>query len=194
MLSRDVCSPMRLHINEKARKVIFKDSGDGWKYLSANSRIGLVSKLVVVSPVVLAKKHEQTQTDIQWIWLDQLLLTFARGRCLGASLVCIAVCALADDSPISDKTDPAAEGVCSIGILMCVLFVSVFIPVEEFWEGFATAKHCPCVGLLGCFMQLLWLEEHGRCQLIFYNPSHLGLVDEVRGDWLFPPFTGEKCG
>ena len=32
----------------------------------------------------------------------------------------IAVYAIADDSPISDETGPVAEGVCSIGILMCV--------------------------------------------------------------------------
>ena len=51
---------------------------------------------------------------------------FAHGTCLGASLVCIAV---ADDSPISNETGPAAEGVCSIGILMCVLCVNIFIAV-----------------------------------------------------------------
>ena len=38
-----------------------------------------------------------------------MLLTFARGTCLGASLVCIAVDAIADDSP-SDETGPVAEG------------------------------------------------------------------------------------
>ena len=32
----------------------------------------------------------------------------ARGTCLGASLVCIAVCDVADDSPISDETGLAA--------------------------------------------------------------------------------------
>ena len=61
-----------------------------------------------------------------------LLLTFARGTCLGASLECIAV---ADDSPISDETGPVAEGMCIIGILMCVLCVNVFIVIEELWEG-----------------------------------------------------------
>ena len=60
--------------------------------------------------------------------------------CLGASLVCIAVCAVTDDSPKWDETGPVAEGVCSIGILMCVLFVNVFIVVEELWEGFETAQ------------------------------------------------------
>ena len=64
-------------------------------------------------------------------------------------MVCIAVCAIADDSPTSDETSPAVEGVCSIGILMCVLCVNIFIVGEELWEGFETAKHLPCVGLLG---------------------------------------------
>ena len=54
-------------------------------------------------------------------------------------MVCITVCAIADDSLISDETGPVAEGVCSIGILMCVLCVNVFIVVEELWEGFETA-------------------------------------------------------
>ena len=54
-------------------------------------------------------------------------------------MVCIAVYTVADDSPISDETGPAAEGVCRIGILLCVLFVNVFIAVEELWEGFETA-------------------------------------------------------
>ena len=64
-------------------------------------------------------------------------------------MVCIAVCATADDSPISDETGPVAEGVCSIVILMCVLCVNVFIAVQELWEGFETGKRLPCVGLLG---------------------------------------------
>ena len=64
---------------------------------------------------------------------------FARGTYLGASLVGIAVYAIADDLPISDETSPVAEGVYSIGILMCVLCVKVFIVVEELWEGFETA-------------------------------------------------------
>ena len=50
----------------------------------------------------------------------RLLLTFAHGTCLGASLVCIAVCAVAEDSPISNETGSAADGVCNIGILLCV--------------------------------------------------------------------------
>ena len=62
-------------------------------------------------------------------------------------MVCIAVCIIADELQI--ETSPAAEGVCSIGILMCVLFVNVFIAVEELWEGFDAAEHLPCVGLLG---------------------------------------------
>ena len=33
----------------------------------------------------------------------------------------------------SDYTGPAAEGVYSIGIFMCVLFVNVVIAVEELW-------------------------------------------------------------
>ena len=78
-----------------------------------------------------------------------LLLMFARGTCLGASLVSIAVCAITDDSPISDETGLEAEAVCSIGIVMCVLCVNIFIAVEELWEGFETAKCLHCVGLLG---------------------------------------------
>ena len=59
-----------------------------------------------------------------------------------------------------DDTGPAAEGVCSIGILMCVLLVNVITAVEGLWEGFETAKGLPCVGFLDCFMQLLQLKEH----------------------------------
>ena len=81
-------------------------------------------------------------------------------------MACFAVCAVADVSSISDETGPAAKGVCSIGILMCVLFVNVFIVVQELWEGFETAKCLPCVGLLGCFVQLLRLEKYERCQFI----------------------------
>ena len=44
------------------------------------------------------------------LFIYGLLLTFAHGTCLRASLVCIAVCAVADDSPKSDATGPAAEG------------------------------------------------------------------------------------
>ena len=77
-------------------------------------------------------------------------------------MVSIAVCAVAADS----LTGLAAVCVCSIGILMYVLFVNVFIVVEELWEGFETAKCLPCVGRLGCFMQLLQLEEPWRCQFI----------------------------
>ena len=51
-------------------------------------------------------------------------------------MVCIAVCTVADELPRSDETSSAAEGVCSIGILMCVLLVNVFIAVKELWEGF----------------------------------------------------------
>ena len=29
--------------------------------------------------------------------------------------------------------------------------------------------------------------------IYLYNPSHLRLIDEVRANWLFPPFTGERC-
>ena len=36
--------------------------------------------------------------------------TFTCGTCLGALLVCIAVCAVTDDLPISDETGSAAEG------------------------------------------------------------------------------------
>ena len=58
-------------------------------------------------------------------------------------MVSIAVCAVADDSPTSDETGPIAEWVCSIGILMCALFVNAFIAVEELWEGFETAMGLP---------------------------------------------------
>ena len=49
--------------------------------------------------------------------------------------MCIYVSAVADDLPTSDETGPAAEGVCSIGILVCV-FGNVFTAMEEVWEGF----------------------------------------------------------
>ena len=42
----------------------------------------------------------------------------------------VSVSAVADDSQASDVTDPAAEGVCSIGILMYVPFVNVFTAVD----------------------------------------------------------------
>jgi len=58
---------------------------------------------------------------------------------IAVSLVCIAVYAIADYSPVSDETGSVAEGVYSIGILMCVLCVNVFIVVEELWEGFEIA-------------------------------------------------------
>ena len=70
------------------------------------------------------------------LFISCLFLTFARGTCLGASLVCIAVYAIAEDSSISDETGPVAEG---SEIVMCVLCVNVFIFVEELWEGFETA-------------------------------------------------------
>ena len=85
-------------------------------------------------------------------------------------MVCIAVCAVTDDPPISNETGPEAEGVCSIGILTRVLFVNIFIVMEELWEGFDTAKCLPCVGLLGFLMQLLQLEEHGRSRFIYIIP------------------------
>ena len=56
---------------------------------------------------------------------------------------------------------------CVVLGFSCVLFVNVFIAKEELWEGFETAMHLPCVGLLGCFMQLLQIEEHERCQIFF---------------------------
>ena len=60
---------------------------------------------------------------------------FAHGTCLGASLVCIAVCAFADDSPISDETGPVAKGVWSNWILMCVLSVNVFSLLKNSGKG-----------------------------------------------------------
>ena len=64
-------------------------------------------------------------------------------------MVHVSVCAIADDSPVSDATSLAAEGVCNIWILMCVLFVNVFTAVEELWEGFETAKGLPWVAFHG---------------------------------------------
>ena len=66
----------------------------------------------------------------------------------------VSVCAVADDSRTSDETGPATEGVCSIGIVMCVLFVNVFTAAEELWEGFERRKGYPWVAFHGCFMQL----------------------------------------
>ena len=83
-------------------------------------------------------------------------------------MVCIAVCAVTDDSPISDETSPAAKGVCIIGIFMCVRCVNVFTAVEELWEGFETANGLLWVAFLGYFMQILWLEEHGKSRFIDY--------------------------
>ena len=109
-------------------------------------------------------------------------------------MVCIAVCAIAEDSPISDETGPAAEGVCSIGILMFVLCMDVFTAVEELWEGFEMAKGY----VLGCLSWLLYAASSATRtweeSIYLYNPGHLGLIDEVKADWLFPPFTGERCG
>ena len=51
----------------------------------------------------------------------------------------IAVCTIADDLPTSDETGLVAEGVYSIGILMCVRCVNIFIVVEELWKGIETA-------------------------------------------------------
>ena len=82
-------------------------------------------------------------------------------------MVSIAVCAVTDDSPTSDEPGPTAECVYSIGILMCVPCVNVFTAMEELWEGFETAKGLPWVAFLGCFMQLLQLEEYGRSQFIY---------------------------
>ena len=86
-------------------------------------------------------------------FICSLLLTFTRGTWLGASVVHVSVCVVADDSPTSDETGPAAEGVCCIVILRYVIFVNVFTGVEELWEGFETAKGLPCVALHDCFMQ-----------------------------------------
>ena len=58
------------------------------------------------------------------LFIYRLLLTFARGTCLGASLVCIAVCTAADDSPISDEIGPVAEGVCKFVALDLLLLLS----------------------------------------------------------------------
>ena len=62
--------------------------------------------------------------------------------------------------PYANHFRPAAEGVCSIGILVCVLFLNVFTAVEELWEGLQTVKGLLLVAFHGCFMQLLWLKEH----------------------------------
>ena len=63
----------------------------------------------------------------------------ARGTGMRASLVRIAVSAIADYSPISDETGPVAEGSVSHWVVMCVLCVNVFMVVEELWEGLETA-------------------------------------------------------
>ena len=108
-----------------------------------------------------------------------LLLMFARGTCLGASLVCIVVCTVADDSPTSDETGPVAEGVYSIGILMCVLCVNVFIVVEELWEGFKTTQQLPCISLLGLLFAAYSARGVWEGSIIYnlYTPSHLGAVN-----------------
>ena len=51
-------------------------------------------------------------------------LGIAHGTCFVTSVVHISVYAITDDLRISDETGPVAEGVCSIGILMYVLFVN----------------------------------------------------------------------
>ena len=48
-------------------------------------------------------------------------MTYAHGTCLGASLVCISVCAVADDSPVNDEIGPAAEGVCHWDSHVCTI-------------------------------------------------------------------------
>ena len=51
---------------------------------------------------------------------------------------------------------------------------------------------------LGSLSWLLYAASSARRaweeSIYLYNPRHLGLIDEVRADWLFPPFTGERCG
>ena len=64
-----------------------------------------------------------------------------------ASLVCIAVCAIADDSPISDETGPVAEEVDSHGIPLGFSCVNIFI--VELWKGSKQREHLPCASLLG---------------------------------------------
>ena len=74
------------------------------------------------------------------LFIYLLLLMFACDTCLRASLVYIAVGAIADDSPISDETSPVAEGsVKHCDCHVCVQCVNVFIVVEELWEGFETS-------------------------------------------------------
>ena len=53
------------------------------------------------------------------------------------------VCAVTDDLPTSEEIGLTAEGVCSIGFLICVLFVNAFTAVEELQEGFGIAKGLP---------------------------------------------------
>ena len=74
---------------------------------------------------------------------------------------------------------------------MCVLFVNAFAAVEELWEGLEMAT-----ALILCrHSWLLYAASLARtaCEvsIYLYNPGHLGVVDEVRADWLFLPFTGE---
>ena len=86
-------------------------------------------------------------------------------------MVGIAVYAIADDLPISDETSPVAEGVCSIGILMCVLCVNVFIVVEEPWEVFETTSHLPCVSLLGLLYAATWVRGVWEGSIIYIIPA-----------------------
>ena len=92
-------------------------------------------------------------------------------------MVCIAVYAITDDLPISDETGPVAEGMCCIGILMCVLFVNVFTAVEELWEGFETAKGLPWVALSWLLSAASSARRAWEDSIYLCNPIHLGLID-----------------
>ena len=80
-------------------------------------------------------------------------------------MVCIAVYVVTNDSSVSDETGLVTERGCSIGVLMCVLFVNVFTAVEELWEGFETAKGLPWYAFLVALCN--FIGEHGRSLYIY---------------------------
>ena len=84
---------------------------------------------------------------------------------------------------------------CSIGILMCVLFVNVFAAVEELWEEFETTKGLPWVAFQGCFLQLLLREEHGRSRFIYIMLAIYNIVvDPGSQGWGYPWFSPDSLG
>ena len=64
-------------------------------------------------------------------------------------------------------------------------------PVEEPGKGLKQQRAYLVQQFLVALCSFFGSKSTGGVNL--YNPSHLGLVDEVRADWLFTPFTGERC-